>query len=62
MSLKTGDDAKISIKYVGDTGASYTGTAIITNCSESSNAEATSDVNLSIDLQLVGKLTKVSSS
>lgn len=62
QALKTGDAAKVPVKYLGDAGASYTGTAIITNCTESSNAEATSDVNLSIDLQLVGKLTKVSSS
>ena len=61
MSLKTGDDAKISIKYVGDTGAAYTGSAIITGCTESSGAEAASDVNLSIDLQVVGALTKASS-
>lgn len=63
QALKTGDAAKVPVKYVGDTGAAYTGTAVITNCTESSQAEATSDVNLSIDLKLVGgKLTKVSSS
>ena len=63
QALKTGDSAKVPVKYVGDTGASYTGTAVIINCTESSQAEAASDVNLSIDLKLVGgKLTKVSTS
>lgn len=60
LALKTGDDAKLQIEYGPSTGDVYTGNAIITGYSESSGASADDDATISLDLEVIGGLTKKS--
>lgn len=59
LALATGSSAPVTVSYACTGGDSYTGTAIITGYSESSSAEVDSDTTLTIDLKVVGTLTKV---
>lgn len=57
LALETEDDAEITVLYEADEGDAYTGTGIITNYTESSNAS--DEATLSVDIQITGDFTKV---
>ena len=57
LALETEDDAEIEVLYEADEGDAYTGTGIITNYTESSNAS--DEATLSVDIQITGDFTKV---
>lgn len=58
MALLTGDDAVATVTYTCSSGDSYTGSAIITNYTESSNSE--DEATYGLDLQISGSFTIVS--
>lgn len=55
LALKTGDDAVIPVTYARG-GNTYTGNAVITNYSETSNAE--DEATYGLNMKVTGKLTK----
>lgn len=57
LALAKGSSAEVTVVYSCSGGDSYTGTAIITNYTESSNAE--DDATYGLDLQISGDFTKV---
>lgn len=57
LSLEVGDDAEFEVTYEADDGDAYTGTGIITNYAESSNAS--DDATVSVDIKITGDFTKV---
>lgn len=61
MALLTGSSAVVAIEYGPAGGDIYTGSAIITGYSESSNASADEDATISLDLEVIGTLTKKNS-
>ena len=58
MALAKGSQAEVTVVYSCANGDSYTGTAIITNYTESSNSE--DDATYGLDLQISGEFTIVS--
>lgn len=58
MALAKGSQAEVTVVYSCASGDSYTGTAIITNYTESSNSE--DDATYGLDLQISGEFTIVS--
>ena len=58
MALAKGSSAEVTVVYSCANGDSYTGTAIITNYTESSNSE--DDATYGLDLQISGEFTIVS--
>lgn len=56
MALKTGDDAIVEVVYACTGGDTYKGNAVITNYSETSNAE--DEATLSLELKVSGAFTK----
>ena len=56
QALKTGTAAEIQVKYVRGSGDSYSGTAIITSYSESTNSE--DEGTYTVDLKVTGSFTK----
>lgn len=56
-ALKTGASAVLSFKYLATGGDGYTGSCIITNYSESSNAS--DDATYTIDFRVTGAMTKI---
>ena len=60
LALLTGDEAKVAIEYGPTGGDIYQGNAIITGYSESSGASADDDATISLDLEVIGNLTKKS--
>lgn len=61
LALKTGSAAQFGIEYGPASGDIYTGQAIITGYSESSSASAEEDATISLDLEVIGGLTKKTS-
>ena len=57
LALEVGDDAEFEVTYEADDGDAYTGTGIITNYAESSNAS--DDATVSVDIKITGDFTKV---
>lgn len=57
LSLLTGDDAKVAVKYGADGGKIYGGNAIITGYSESTNAQG--EATYGLDLKISGAFTEV---
>lgn len=57
LAVATGDSAEFEVTYEADEGDAYTGTGIITNYTESSNAS--DDATLSVDIKITGSFTKV---
>ena len=57
LALATGSSAVVSVSYACSSGATYTGSAIITGYSESTSAELDSDSTISLDLKVIGTLT-----
>lgn len=57
LALKKGLAAVVAVTYACENGDAYTGNAIMTNYSESSNA--TDDATLSADFKVTGAFTKV---
>ena len=57
LALEVGEDAEFEVTYEADEGDAYTGTGIITNYAESSNAE--DDATVSVDIKITGEFTKV---
>lgn len=57
MALEKGDNALVTFVYTRATGQSYTGSAIITNYSESTPAEG--DGTYTIDFSVSGEMTAV---
>lgn len=57
MSLKTGKEAEIEVKYGPEGGAIYGGKAVITGYSESTSAEG--DATYSLDLKISGAFAKL---
>ena len=60
LALATGDSAPVTVVYAVEGGDSYTGSAIITNYTESSSADPDTDTTVGLDLQISGAFTKVS--
>ena len=58
LALAKGSNAEVTVVYSCASGDSYTGTAIITNYTESSNSE--DDATYGLDLQISGDFTIVS--
>ena len=58
MALAKGSQAEVTVVYSCANGDSYTGTAIITNYTESSNSE--DDATYGLDLQISGEFAIVS--
>jgi len=58
LALQTGSDAVVAIEYGPSDGDIYQGNAIITGYSESSSSSADDDATISLDLEVVGALTK----
>lgn len=56
-ALKTGNSATLSFKYLATGGDGYSGSCIITNYSESSNAS--DDATYTIDFRVTGAMTKI---
>lgn len=61
LALKTGSAAQFEVTYEVTGGDTYKGNGIITGYSESSSASASEDATLSIDIEIVGGFTKVTS-
>lgn len=57
LSLRKGDAAKIPFVYGPKDGAQYSGNAVITGYSESTNAQG--EATYSLDLKVSGEMTKV---
>ena len=57
LALATGSSAVVSVSYACTSGATYTGSAIITGYSESTSADLDSDSTISLDLKVIGTLT-----
>lgn len=57
-ALKTGTQAVLTFTYVATGGASYTGSCVITNYSESSNAS--DEATYTVDFRVTGSMTIVS--
>ena len=57
LALEVGEDAEFEVTYEADEGDAYTGTGIITNYAESSNAS--DDATVSVDIKITGEFTKV---
>ena len=57
LSLLTGDEAKVAVKYGADGGKIYGGNAIITGYSESTNAQG--EATYGLDLKISGAFTEV---
>lgn len=57
LSLLTGDDAKVAVKYGADGGKIYGGNAIITGYSESTNAQG--EATYGLDLKISGEFKEV---
>lgn len=55
LALQTGSAAVVTVVYAAAGGASYTGNAVITNYTESSNSE--DDATYGLDLQVTGAFT-----
>ena len=55
LALQTGSSAVVTVVYAAAGGASYTGSAVITNYTESSNSE--DDATYGLDLQVTGAFT-----
>lgn len=61
LALQEGDSASFAVEYIGDTGAAYTGTAIITQYTESAGANPQDDPTFGLDMRLTSKLVLKSS-
>ena len=57
LSLLTGDDAKVQVKYGADGGKIYGGNAIITGYTESTNAQG--EATYGLDLKISGEFKEV---
>lgn len=62
LALKTGDDAEIEFTYLRGSGQAYEGDCIITGYSESTPADGEVDSTYSLDIAVIGNMTKVTGS